>query len=107
MAHPEGLTAVPGPPAWLPPAWVPLGPEPPPPLGEKGPLSSCSVNSSKLNSLDSNDLFKPVVYYSPKAGDDFLALTLLSQVKPAEKNSSTFAFYGNDRYFSKVISREL
>lgn len=48
----------------------------------------------------SNQLFMT----PPKAEDDFPALTLLSQVKPAEKNSSTFAFYGNDGYFSKVIS---
>ena len=39
-----------------------------------------------------------------EAGDDFPALTQLSQVKPVEKNRCTFAFYGNEGYFGKVIS---
>lgn len=41
---------------------------------------------------------------TPEAGDDFPALTLLSQVKPVEKNRCMFAFYGNEGYFGKVIS---
>ena len=43
------------------------------------------------------------LFITPLKQDDFPILTVLSQVKPLKKNSSTFAFYGNDGSFGKVI----